>query len=112
MEARPFQNGTVHRNAPAGSDQNGIANLDLGSRNLYFLSVSKYRSRFRRQIHQLPDRISRFALCSGFQKFPQGDERKNHSGRFKVQIIPVVLHQTPDTVACSPSHTKQSNYAV
>ena len=66
-----LQHGAVYWDPAAGSDQDGIAHLDLGSGNFYFFSLVQDRGSFGSQIHELADGVSGFPLARVSRYFPR-----------------------------------------
>ena len=72
-----------------------------------FFPVTNDRCRLRTQIHQRANRITGPAFGSGLQKLAQSNEREDHGGRLKIQILTVLGYNIPLTPPHGPSHAKQ-----
>ena len=102
----------VHRDAAAGADDHRIPYPDIFHRDFLIHALPAYGGGFGTQVHQLPDGIACLALGPGLQELAQSDQRQDHRGRLKIQIIPVKLYRSPITVAHGIGHPEQGCHAV
>ena len=93
--------GAVHRDGLARANEEQVADLHFTDRQRDLLAAAQHTGGLRSQLHQAFQCVGRLALAVGFQRFADGDQRKDHSGRFKIQIV-AVLH---DQVIIASLHT-------
>ena len=72
---KPLGDGAVHRDALAGADQKEVADSDLADRDGDLLPIAQHAGGLGGQLHQALQRIGRFALAVGLQRFADCDQR-------------------------------------
>ena len=91
--AGTFQHDPVHRDVRAGAYHKQVAGLYFLYRNFCFGSVPQQYGSFRRQAHQAFQRVCGPAFGPCLQHLADGDQRGNHSGGLKVQLVVIQVHQ-------------------
>ena len=107
-----LDHGAVHGDPAAGFNKDDVPHPHLFGGNLQLRALPAYQSRFRRQVHQLPDGISGLTLGPSLQEFAQGDEGQNHGSGFKIEVFAVKLHHIPLSVTQRIAHTQQGENTV
>ena len=81
-----FQHHAVDRNAFARADDEHVVLLHLLDGDERFFAVAQERRRFRRELHQPLECVSRAPFRACLKRFADGDQRQNHCGGFEVKV--------------------------
>ena len=110
--AASCQQNTIHRNGTSSTNDYDISRLYRFGWNLLFHAISKHRCLFGCQIDQCCNGIRRFCFGTRLHKFSKCNQRQNHAGRFKIQLIHILMcgiHVAMSHVIC---HGENSIHAV
>ena len=102
----------VHRDPAPGLHHQDVPGLHLLHRHLYFRPVLVKQGGVRRQIHELLNAFSSFALAFALQIFAHRHQGQDHAGGFKIQVAMVLGHHIHIPMAQAIAHHIDGKHPV
>ncbi len=102
-----FQHYAIHRDSPAGADDEDVALLHLLNRDDHFRAVPHQRGGFGGQLHQALESVRGFTLGVRLKHLADGDECEDHGGRLKIELHHIVHDEFVIAIDLSTGHGEE-----
>ena len=110
--ALTVQDYAVHGNALSGTNDEYITPRNVRNAYTHFDAVPDYGGGLGCQIHQSLEGIGGLAFGASLQHLAYGDQRQNHSRRFKIELVQIVHRQLGIPLHLGVRHSEQRVRAV
>ena len=108
---RAREHRAICRDALARAHDDFIARDEFFCRDDLFHTAAHDARLFRREIHELLERLARLPFRARLEVLADGDECDDHAGRLEVEIRAVLLHECHVAVAEAPAHAEDGEGA-
>ena len=110
--ALALEHHAVHWNVFARMHDEDVAQADLLDRHGHLLTVTQKHGGLRCELHQAPERVGRRALGARLEHLAHGDEREDHRGGLKVELVHAAHHARRVTAQLRVRHGEEGIGAV